>query len=243
MMKSMKTKKEILDKISKLLRLADDRGATEGEVANAMAAAKQLARRHDIDISSVSLDDPDAKKPGLEVTKDSSIRTKTVRRQPYHKWVYATIEEVFDITIIRSGYNDQYGDRIDTTLHFIGTPMDVEIAKVIFPFLEKLFPRIYNRKVKERMLSRFAADMNGFYLGFYRGIREANKRKKEELSNDDANRYAMVLVSKQDAIQLKVNAEFPNLKFARACHAAFSGRGVATGEEEGKKIKLNQLEK
>ena len=138
----------IIEKIRKMLALADDSGAHPGEVENAMAKAKEIAMRHSIDIASISLN-VDEKKKKADVTVNETLKTRSKYEQPYHNSIYCVLESVFGVKVIRRVYRDRSGGTIVTGLVLIGDPTDVGIAIAIFPWLQKVFPKTLSTLVKE----------------------------------------------------------------------------------------------
>ena len=236
----MKADSAVIEKIRKMLALAGDKAASKGEIENAMAKAKEIAMRHAIDIASI-IPKNGNKATVHDIQKDSTLKTRSVREQPYHRYVYNVIMEVFEIDLVRSGHKDCYGDWVTTAIHLIGDPTDIEIVKVIFPWLESIFPRTLSRLVKKHELTARAADANGFFLGMAQGIVEANKREEEKLSEEDKQTYALVVVGKQEAIQKAKEELFPKLNKPKSNRRAHNGFAIALGQEEGRKVNLNQV--
>lgn len=240
----MKADKSVVEKIAKMLRLANCKGAMQGEVENAMAKAKAMAIRHAIDISSVNIDEQGENGLTVGIEKDSTLRTRSVHEQIYHKSIYYVISEVFGVEIVRTGHRSSGGWRI-TAIHLIGDPTDIEIAKVIFPWLEKVFPRTLSKLVREGILTYNSADTNGCYWGLARGIIEANAKAEEEMAKEldekDRNAYALVVVNKEEAIAKRVAVDFPKLKKSKARWQNFSTFAAALGHQEGRNINLKQV--
>lgn len=235
----MKPTEEIVEKIRKCLALANGLNATQGEMEVAMAKAKEIAIRHNIDIASIGLDDPNAK-GGIDITTDKTLRTRSEYEQPYHRWIFNVLEEVFGVKVVRMIRRDYNGIRISCIV-LIGDTVDVAIAKEIFPWLEKVFPRTLSRLVHARKLTYCAADTNGCYYGFYRGIVEANKREEEKLTKKEASSMALVVRKKEDLIQTELEEQFPHAKVRSTRHKEMNGEAFHYGKAEGSRIKLNQL--
>jgi hypothetical protein len=77
-----------------------------------------------------------------------------------------------------------------------------------------------------------------FYEGMQRGIRENNRRQRESLNKDDANRFALVLVDKDALIKKTFEAVFKNVKL-KAVNRGIDWNAANSGYEKGKEIKLN----
>src|SRR6266545_1551430 len=95
----MKPTDEIVNKIRKCLALANGLNATQGEMETAMGKAKEIAMRYNIDITNVSMTDPTSQ-GGMEIEEDRSLKIRSQYQQPYHKWIFHILEEVFEIRIL-----------------------------------------------------------------------------------------------------------------------------------------------
>ena len=250
----MKVSDEILEKLTKILRLANDRAAQPGEVEAAMGKARELAMRHSIDLASVNLN-PDTKvEGGIQVEKNSTLKTRSKYKQPYHYWVFSVLQEVFEVKVIISEWND-YGGKVITAIHIIGEPVDVAIACAVYPFLEKVFPATLSRAVSAGRLTYCAAHTNGCYRGIHWGIVEANKREVEKLKKEEQQTLAMVVRKKGEVVTAAMYEMFPAMKARedleakkkeegkekKARKVQMSWEAVNYGHQEGKKINLNQV--
>lgn len=237
----MKPTKEVIEKIRKCLALANDRNASEGEIWNAVARAKEIAMRHGIDISQVG---PSEEKKPTEVVIDKDNHINAIYRQPYHKWVFKVLEDVFEIKVIWN-HTSTSGGVIINYITFIGDATDVAIAKVMFKWLEKKFPAALSKKVSQGILTYKAAHTNGFYLGFCIGIIRANQRKekevKESLPAEQANQFALMVVKKEEAIDKVLKEKYPKLKTARNTRQQLSSEAAYYGEAEGLQVNLRQV--
>lgn len=222
---------QVLEKLKKILRLANNEAATQGEIESAMARAKEIAMQHDIDLSMVDHTDPNAKAKSIEVEKgEVSIEKKRM----CHNYVCQVIKQVFGVYIVNC--HSHYA--------FIGDKHDVPPAREIFIYLESAYYKAFSKQVKDRILSNCAADKNGFFAGLTRGILEVNVRTvKESLTKAgvDSNKYAVVLRNKETAIQQAVPSFFPRLCFTSSRVRTSSERARAIGHAEGRKINLHQV--
>lgn len=232
--------KEVMEKLRKILKLAAGKGATENEIAVAMAKAKSLAREHQIEISSVNLQDDLTRPGGITIEKDDTLRTRSIYRQPYHRRIFNVLEEVFDVQIVWHGYSSSGGYRI-TQIDVIGETTDVAIAIAIYPFLEKAFPAGLSRKVSARELTYCAAHTNGFYLGFARGIILANQREEENMPAEQTQQWGLIVVKKDALIDAKLAELYKDLKRRKSRHQEMSSEALRLGKREGEKINLRQV--
>lgn len=237
---------EIISKLTKILRLAGDKAAHPGEVENAMAKARAIAVQHNIELSSIDLTDDTKVADAMQVSKDSTLRTSTNFERRQHPWIYRVVREVFGVHIILN-YRQRGSRRIVNCIHLIGDPVDVAIAKEIFPFLEKSFVGIFNRAVREGTLVRCAADMNGCYRGVYRGILETNRREEAKTVQTSSSyvgpaKYALVLRKKEELIEAAEKKFFPDAEPIKQRQKQVNHFAEAYGTLEGRKINLRQIE-
>jgi len=251
----MKVSDEIIEKLTKILRLATDRAAQPGEVEAAMAKAREMAMRHSIDLASVNLN-PDTKvEGGIQVEKNSTLKTRSKYKQPYHYWVFAVLQEVFEVKVIISECSDYNGGKVISAIHIIGEALDVAIACAIYPFLEKVFPATLSRAVSAGTLTYCAAHTNGCYRGIHWGIIEANRREREKFKPEEQQTLAMVVRKKEEVVQAAMHEMFPAIKKReeleakkkeegkekKARRVQMSWEAVSYGHQEGKKINLKQV--
>lgn len=225
----------IIETLKKILAKADPtRGATEAEAQAAMAAAQRLAIKHNIDLASVSVDN-----------EPSSIKIETGRvdlgadgatRRPHYKPIARALQNCFDIRVIYCG----------PRVVLIGEKTDLAIAQYCWAWLGEVFPRLYRDYVKAS--GSFIGDKSfdtvvrrrSFYEGLQYGIERANARQRAEVrAGSDGDRYALVLVRKDEAVAERVTAEFPQLR--RMCDRTTGtiSSAFSNGHAQGSKIKLN----
>lgn len=232
----------IIERITKILALANDKAAQPGEIEAALAKAKELAIRHSIDIGSIDSEKNGKSKTVDGIVTDTSLNIKSKYEQPYHPCIYRILEDCFDVKIIRRTTGAKMGACNQLRwLYIIGDPTDVAIAKAIFPWLQKLFPASLTEQVKAGRLTYSMAHTNGWYYGLEFGICKANKREKDKLSAQDQQTYAMVVRDKNKALDDYIEKEFPNLIQSKPETKSFDGIAIAMGMERGRKINLNQV--
>lgn len=232
----MKPSDEIVEKLRKILTLAGDRAAQPGEVEAAMAKARELAIRHSIDLASIEVGGNEKANGSINVERDSSLTIRSKYQQPYHRWVYAVLQDVFEVRVILSSHSTS-GGTVVSRIHIVGETVDIAIAVAVFPYLEKVFPAILSKAVSSGILTYKAADMNGCYRGIYMGIREANEREKAKLNVEEKQCYALVVRNKETAMK----ELFLLLQKARKSSLKMDMHAMAHGYHEGKKINLRQI--
>lgn len=229
----MNTQNEaVIEKLRKVLNLANGLNATQGEMEAAMARAKEIALRHNIDLARIELNKDNGKGTADLKIEKHTLKIRSKHEQKYHRWIYAVFQECFDIKVIRTSWGG--------TVYFIGETVDVMICTELFPWLENVFYRTYLKAKKEGRAMPCAADKNGVYWGLYRGIVEVNKREEQKLNKEEATCMALIVRRKEDLVQAKVEEEFPELEKARKSKLTTNAAAMSFGYNEGKKIRLNQ---
>src|SRR5210317_2127219 len=110
---------DILDKVRKLLRLADrSRGATENEAKVALSKAQELMTRHNIDSALLRMEA--GEKAGIDVTKGLYELPKSLN--PADMLILSLLQSHFNVRVIlMSGHRK-------TPVDIIGAPEDVDFA-------------------------------------------------------------------------------------------------------------------
>jgi hypothetical protein len=231
----MKTSDEVIETLRKVLNLAHGMNATQGEVEAAMARAKEIAMRYNIDLATVQIGQKDKSAFSIETDK-TQVKIRSQHPQKYHDWIARTLMRCFDIHVIYLGRKGAAG------IVFIGEKTDVAICVELFPWLEDVFYSTYYRGRKAGLYPISAASKNGVYAGLYYGIVEANKRMEEQIKRENPNAYALVVRSKEQAVQARVSNEFPKLETPKKQRETqMNHRAYMHGKEKGRSIKLNQL--
>lgn len=233
---------DIIEKLQKILALTETgRGATQGEVEAAMARAAEIARKHGIEMASIPKREENRSRVAMEMDTAKELKTSTRYEHPYHNFIAKTLEDVFGVRFII--WKTHLGSHpYITQMHIVGEATDVAIVVALYPWLEKMFPKIFGEGVAAGRFSkkRTFADQNGCYFGLYKGIVERNHREEEKMGNEDRDKWALVVVDKRDTIARHVDE---NYKFGKAkqSHKKYSQAGYEYGSERGQNINLRQV--
>jgi hypothetical protein len=231
----------VLERLRKILALANCDAATQGEVESALARAKELATKHNLELSTLDLSTPEKAKGAIDI-EHTHTQLRTKYEQIYHRYIYNVINKVFGVAIIRSMHRSHgvaAGNVVVGQLHMIGDPFDVAIAKAVFPWLEDVFAKTYQRFVNEGKLTRAHADKHGCYQGIAMGIQEMNRREEAKVANPNA--YALVVRSKDALIAARTAEIFPHMNREKSRPVLRSNLARELGYQEGSKINLKQV--
>lgn len=230
----MQTPQEIIEKLRKLLRLATDKAATQGEAEAAMQKAQELALRYKVELAGLE----HAERPAEEYTEDRQQRRKTFQAK-YVEWI---VRKHFNVSMV-------YG--AGGQLFVIGKRTDIEFAKWVTEFLEGEFPRLWQSYQRETRCNQ-GARVNYFY-GVYTGLDAKlteNKQRVEgeaiieaEMNGDRriAANYQLAVVSDQKALAAAMKRFHPNLKFSgRSTINIRHESAIAAGQRAGRNININR---
>lgn len=230
----MQTPQEIIEKLRKLLRLATDKAATQGEAEAAMQKAQELALRYKVELAGID----HAERPAEEYTQDVQKRRKTFQAK-YVEWI---VRKHFNVSMV-------YGS--DGALFVIGKPTDITFAKWVMEFLEGEFPRLWIAYQRAEGCGQ-GARVNYFY-GVYLGLDAKlteNKQRVEgeaiieaELNGDKriAANYQLAVVNDQRALAAAVSKLHPKLRFSgRSTINIRHGDAIAAGRSAGRNININR---
>lgn len=197
-----------------------------------MAKAKAIAMQHNIDLAMISLKDPNEKRLSIKTSRED-VGIRSQKFQIYHRYIFLVMQECFGVSVVIFG---------SSKFCLIGEETDVLICKELFPWLEDVFYSTYYKAKKAGMVVSCAADKRGIYYGLYIGITESNKREEAAAKQKvDANAYALVVRSKEDAIQQRLSEEFPRLQNSKSRATDINPFAAAHGRKEGQKIRLDQM--
>jgi hypothetical protein len=142
---------EIIEKIKKLLRM--QRGGSEGEIANALRLAQDLADKHGINLDGVNPDE----EPARPIGHEDALQSGQIRFEA--KYAGMVCQQFFRVEVFtrRIAWNR-------FALTFVGTDWDREIARYVFDFLSGHFRRSWRAAQKARLRNR-QAFLWGMYLG------------------------------------------------------------------------------
>lgn len=212
----------VVEKIRKLLRITDERGATKDERDSALMAAQRLALRH-----SINLDEVDAREISLVgepiISQDfrpqrsggGEVRGKLPIANKFITWIlarYFSVEVLTGWTAIPTG-------GVAPRLSIIGRRTNVEIAIYVYGFLYHEFQRRwreYKQTTGVPMSSR-----SSFYNGLYQGLCEKldktmDKAKFEAQAQlPSGTSMAMVLQGEREKVEARMKELHPLVRYVK----------------------------
>jgi len=228
----MSATSDILNKIQKLLRLADQsRGATEHEAKVALAKAEELMTRHKIDSAMLRMARGSEDIPGIAVKKEVIDLPKTLN--PADMLILSLLQQHFNVRVILMR------NRSKTPVDIIGTWEDVQFATYVFHFLRQTFFRCWN----EFKITTTCPDRKSYYRGLHDGLRAAiinGKRNAEATaSTKERSQYEIVLVDTKAAIEHYVTEQYGKLRTRRSRNSRVNSESYQAGKAKGGTIRIN----
>lgn len=222
------TKDDMLDKVSKLLALADPaNGATENEIKVAFAKATELMTRYGIDTAS-------ARARG-ETTNDA-ITHRVIDisdKRAVDSWIWKILRDVCNVKTVWSPLTER--------LTIIGADVDVQFAihvvnVLTFAMLDGLMTylaitgkRCKGREKKEVINSYFAGVAEGYIKACVEGRTKAG---------GDTNAYALVLADGKHQRDAYAHELFPQLRKGRLLNQVHDGHAYSAGIHDGGQLDI-----
>lgn len=216
-------REKALDKIRKMYALANDKGASEGEIENALKSAQALMAKFNVEQGEVDLSPDD-----IDIELQDNDRLQCERK--YWAWdLLSVIGEANDCQIIKSGKIDiEDGKMVKKTIYkIIGTRNDRLLTKELFnltvPMIRNLYAKRYQERkqyLKENPLEAMVNPLpvRHFFVasyieGFVRGLGLKLQQSKTELkTEDETGKYGLMVVKKDELIQGFIKNTMKNLK-------------------------------
>lgn len=247
----------VLDKIKKLLSLANSDNANERDLA--LAKAQSIAIENDIDLALLDTSDVGLVKEEPMVEDEVEIGS---RIEVQKKFAAHVVKEVCMVEVI---YNWRYTDgKKKNTVNFLGKKVNVDFAKWLYSFLLDEYMRRWNYERKTNHLP--LSHRNTFFLGVKDGqwqkIREegnatrnaslarhataavgadaapeAVKAKQAELGQ----KYSLALVDEKNKRKSFLNQKYPRFSTMRSTRVSVRSHDTySSGTAHGRSIGLNR---
>jgi hypothetical protein len=228
-----KSESDILDKIRKLLRLADtSRGATENEAKVALAKAQELMTRHNIDSALLRMERGESGGGSFTVNKGKVDLPKTLN--PADLMILSLLQSHFNVKTILmpSGRG--------TPVDIIGAAADIDFAIYAFNYLRQTFFRCWN----EFKRTRPNPDKTSYYRGLRDGLnaelKAAKERAEESYGTDQRQTYGLVVVDQEAAITRFVEENYGKLRNRNTRARRVDSSSYYAGETKGRTIQINR---
>ncbi len=130
----------VIDKIAKLLRLAEGKGATPGESANAAAQAQRLMDRHKLSRGAV-----DAHSQCEPIERSAEPVFEGCRLAAWRRHLAAGVAFNFDCRVLIVTPRDRR-QRIE----LVGRPSDVQVTRYVYVYVSREIDRLCKEGLRQR---------------------------------------------------------------------------------------------
>jgi hypothetical protein len=205
---------KIIEKVKKLLQLAQSSNSHEAELAT--LKANQILLRHNLDFTRSEEEPIYMDRLLMRSRKDSKLSA-----------IYDILRHFIVRPVISQG-------KRACCLEVSGTLTNVKLARYVAEFLDRELDHLWKTASAEHGLQGLRAK-NSFYLGVARGFDEKMKANKQSFSETD--RKALVVVEKQ--LDEKVRSLYRGLRHTTSGHESDSYAN-SVGGEYGKNLNIRQ---
>jgi len=223
----------IIKKLQALLRITTDRGATEGEMQNAMALALRLSLKHKIPLEDVkNMDETETVHLAPNIIQKTFDTNKGRASHPTsYKYLADLLCRYFSVKVMKLDGNKAA---------LVGTEEDVDFALYVFQYLKVTFRKIWEVYKWEEQVGNDKRE--SFYYGLWQGLRIKLESEKEATikASGVENQFQLVLVKHDALLNEKLKEFFPGAVQRTNRPRSIDGEVASAGRERGMKININQ---
>lgn len=214
----MTPKEKALERVRKLIALAEDSAATEGEIENAMKFAQKLMSEHDIEFADVELSPDDI----TEIEQEFSPANG--ERKYWLQDLLNIISESQNCTVVKFQKANPERTKLIEYFRIFGTKTEVKISQEMYikmiPIIRNLVSSFYkekcNRDLKHQAEFRLPLTIpnkgkffNDYIDGFLHGLRsKCLVNKKQLIKEDESGKYGLIVVKKDALVQSYVTSNY-----------------------------------
>jgi len=230
----VKAERSQLDRVKKLLAMADSGRSSENEAKIALQKANELIRRHNIDLLAGESDGN-----GRQYAH-RTIDLGTKRVPFFQKMIWSILRDHFFVQTCTEKIYAAETDEYRTGITFIGDQDSLETALFIFSFLHRECEILFNRR-KTALQGGKNQYLAGLMIGFKEKLDTEEKERIAKARAEKANGFdtmtdALVIAS-DPGVNAYFAARFPKTrKSGKSCIKATSA--LHQGKQDGRKIVL-----
>lgn len=225
-----------IDKISKLLALAESTNKNEATLA--MQKANEFIKRYNI--------------RRLDTNRETSytyviINKKKKRIEGYQRRICGILSNFFFVKIINTYLYDPPSNQTHKTIEILGTKENVAIAEYCYHFLENQLSTLWAQN-KQKYKGNTRTEKNSYYTGLLRGFYDKLQEQREkpgsmmattEDSIQQNNTHALI-VAEDERLNDYVAMRFPRLRTLSRSGPKIYKKTYNEGIETGQKITLHK---
>jgi Protein of unknown function (DUF2786) len=218
----MKSSNEIIEKIQKLLALANSDNENEAKLAAERATA--LLTKHNLSLQDVSVED--------RQYTHAHFMGKTSRRTMEQSWIFSIVQKFFFVKVVSGKrYNPNIGKTV-TVWSFFGQPHNVEVAIYVYQFLDNTFVNLYEEYAKNGGKTGKKA-RNSFYAGLHTGLCQQLSATQAKVQQE-----AGLVIVPDAGLDNFINETVGKTKKSVSKSVNIDAQAFSKGAEEGKNIRI-----
>lgn len=224
---------KIIERIKKILTLANCPGATEGEIQAATAKAQLLLEQHQLSMMDVlSADDASE-----ETVKELEIHTDMKRLSINTRLIVSGVAKSFQCHMV---FKRMRSGRL--IFSFIGLPEDTQVAAQMYDMLSGRLPKMGRDRAYTHGCDTTGAT-RAFVTAYILGAMQAIKARleRERAAREAANcQVTALVVRKDELIQGYMDKNYKDLKGVPKSRCKIDIAGQHAGYEDGSTMGLNR---
>ena len=217
---------DVISKIQKLQAMASQGGnATENEVAIANAQIKRLLAKHNLSLAQVT--SKKTTKPSIKEEGSSPVGS-------YGTWDQYLHNVVDEICSTRHFYRTDWGK---TSVIFVGSEADVQIALRLYPILKKAVFSLNTKFMKEMSATGQHGSRNSHMLGVVVRMLERAREKVKMDTPAEQQQYGALMVVKGQEIQEYFDQK--KMRKTQSRRPKVDGASYNRGLKDGNKVNIS----
>lgn len=244
---SQQENENVIERIKKLIRQANDEACSKEEADTAMKLANRLLLKYNLQLSEI--DFREGKNKASNIIQEI-YDLDDMQNRHEAEWVVKLFNVVATANMcdrIHLVSGKRYGQgrmaiiglkhNVDITYYMV----DQAIAKI--RSLETMYWKRYMGDTKRNTFRRgfFIGAVEGLSMKLYQSMYEAEKEAKEEANKTGGNnQFALMVINNKEAIENFVNDNYHNLKTASKVTSYSGINARAAGQYEGQRMNLNK---
>lgn len=209
-------RERVIERIKKLLKLANDSGAAPGEIENAMRMAREYM--NEFSVAEAEL-----------IAGENIIRQDCQGKRGWCAWEQRLVNVVCQVCDVKAVFVHK---PTGVTIQFVGYPKDIAVATELFPAL------LASIRACARQQTKTSAENRSFSEGFVAGLNSQLRQQRQAQAQTNA------LVHRKDlTIKAWMDANLALTKRRSTATAQVDSNAYARGRELGARVALkNTLE-
>ena len=226
----METTDAVMEKIKKLLTLANCKGATEAEAKNAMEMAQRLMTKYKISVANVSAESEKT----IGIIHEVFHKRKSQSINPADEYIMPILKRFYRVYILYSG------NRWGKELIIIGAPEDIEIAKYVHCFLRNIFFKCWNEYKRINEYANRRSYYRGLAEGLHERMHQAEVDEKQNAPTDSCQQFEVVLANTNIAIRDYITQTFGGMHRTNGRKSSLDRSSYLAGKVKGGTISINK---